>query len=324
MGPTTSYAGGFVDQLMLGLAVWSLKAAQGAVSVLLNAFGDRTEPDFHAIAPVYDRMLAIALLITGAVIAFGLIETILGGSHGLGWNVVPRTLVAIFFAFAGIQVVEYLAHYAALLATTWTPDLLRIDGHLSVAGQVASNGRLSGHVSPATVASLIIVALLTDVMAVLVYLELVVRGALMLLVTSFVPLVCALSIWPRTAGAIAHLAEFLVGLLLCKFVVATAVYVGYSLVLASVQADPHGDWVVSGLAILCIAAFSPVVLVQALRFTHSTAGSVARGWAATGVSLLPTNAITSLGRRGFGRIGGSAGRWTIARAGRLRKEIRRS
>jgi len=152
----------------------------------------------------------------------------------------------------------------------------------------------------------------------------VVRGALMLLVTSFVPLVCALSIWPRTAGAITHLGEFLAGLLLCKFVVATAVYVGYSLVLASVQADPHGDWVISGLAILCIAAFSPVVIVQALRFTHSTAGSVARGWAATGVSLLPTSAITGLVSRGFGRIGGPAGRWTSARADGLRKAVRRS
>src|SRR5207248_8085133 len=138
-----------------------------------------TEPDFGAIAPVYDRMLAIALLITGAVIAFGLIETILGGSQGLGWNVVPRTLVAIFFAFAGIQVVQYLAHYAALLATTWTPDLLHIDAHLGAAGQIATHGQLSGHISPAAVASLIMLALLTDLMAVLVYLELVVRGALM-------------------------------------------------------------------------------------------------------------------------------------------------
>ena len=312
----SAYTSNLVDQFMLGLAVWSINAAQGAVAGLLYAFGDSTEPDFASIAPVYDRMLAIALLVTGAVIAFGLIETMLGGNQGLGWNVVPRTLVAIFFAFCGIQVVQYLAHYAALLATTWTPDLLGIDRRLGTAGILYANGRLSGHVSAATIASLIVVALLTNVMAILVYLELIVRGALMLLVTAFIPLTCALAIWPRTAGAVAHLGEFLLGLLLCKFVVATAVYIGYGLVLPSAASNPSGDWAVTGLGILCIAAFSPVVLVQGLRFTHATAGSLARGWAGAGASLLPTGAIGNVGRMGARRLTSGAGRWVSRAVGK--------
>ena len=47
----------------------------------------------------------------------------------------------------------------------------------------------------------------------------------------------------------------------------------------------QADWIVTGVAVLCIAAFSPVVMLQGLRFTHATAGTVARGWIGTGASI---------------------------------------
>ena len=60
------------------------------------------------------------------------------------------------------------------------------------------------------------------------------RAALVLTITAFVPLVCVLAIWPRMAGGALHLAEFVIGLLLSKFVVATAFVVGLSLLLPAV------------------------------------------------------------------------------------------
>src|SRR5207302_9588118 len=101
-------------------------------------------------------------------------------------------------------------------------------------------------------------------MAVLAYLELIVRSALILTVAAFVPLVCTLAIWPRMASSAIHLGEFLIGLLLSKFVVATALYVGLHLVVpALVKGQPangRADWMESGVAVLLIAAFSPLVL----------------------------------------------------------------
>ena len=63
-----------------------------------------------------------ALYADGAVIAFGLIERIAGGSQGVGWAVVGRVVIAVFFAYCGLAVIHYVAGYAALLAVTWTPD----------------------------------------------------------------------------------------------------------------------------------------------------------------------------------------------------------
>jgi hypothetical protein len=314
---STSSSNSFVDQMMFGLASWATSAGEQAVRVLVASFGNGTEPDFQSILSVYDRMLAIALLLTGAVITFGLIERILGGSQGLGWNVIPRTLVAVFFAFVGLEVVEYIARYAALLATTWSPDLLGVSAQLHTLGQATLHTRPGQKLPMGSVAGLILTAFLTTFMALVVYLELVMRAALMLTVTAFIPLVCVMSIWPRLAGAATHLGEFMVGLLLSKFVIATTIYIGYGMVLPGVAGtgtSQQADWMVTGLAILFIAAFSPVVLVQGLRFTHSAAGTLVRGWGATAVSLIPWASAVNAGQGLLRRPGlGQAGRSALSR-----------
>ena len=296
LGPTGV---GYWDQLMAALAYWAAADARLAILSLLSSFGNGTEPDFAAITPVYERMLAIALLLIGAVIAFGLIERIAGGSQGVGWAVVGRVVVAVFFAYCGLAVVQYVAGYAALLATTWTPDFTALANAVGPSGDPI--GVSAGAQHGRSVLGLILTALFLTLMALLVYLELIVRSALILTVTAFVPLVCALSVWPRMSSSAVHLGEFLIGLLLSKFVVATVLYVGLHLVVPSLinghPAAGHADWMESGVAVLLITAFSPLVLFQALRFAHGTAGTVARDLGAAGVGAAPMAAAVGVGQR---------------------------
>src|SRR5947208_3922533 len=152
-----------------------------------------------------------------------------------------------------------------------------------------------------TTFGLIVTALSLSCLTVMVHLELVVRSALILTITSFVPLVSVMSIWPRLARAATTLCEFLVGLLLSKFVVATAVYVGFRLVVTAIVSPSDNDttenWMASGVAVLLIAAFSPVVIFTSLRFAHAQAGSVARGLTGTGVALLPAGRVLGAASR---------------------------
>jgi len=147
---------------------------------------------------------------------------------------------------------------------------------------------------------LILTALTMSSLTVILHLELVVRSALILSVTAFVPLVSVLSIWPRALGAATALAEFLIGLLLSKFVLATVVYIGFRLVVVALisptDTDATQNWMASGVAVLLIAAFSPVVIFSALRFAHGSAGSVARGWAGTAVAIAPAGRLLSSAR----------------------------
>jgi hypothetical protein len=302
----------WVNQIMISIANWSTAAAVASIQWLLQSLGQSTEPDLIVIIPVYDRVLAIALLLLGTVMALALIERIAWGSLGAGLSLIPRVVAATFGAFAGLSIVKYIAGYAALLATTWTPDFKSLNNLLihsvAVSDAVVAHGGTAHHVSTF---GLIVTALAVSSLAVMVHLELVVRSALILTITAFVPLVCVLSIWPRMAGAATTLCEFLIGLLLCKFVVATVVYVGFRLVVVSLTAtadtDTTENWMASGFAVLLIAAFSPMVIFSALRFAHGSAGSVARGWAGTAVSMAPAGKLLGSARNALRPLTRSAG-----------------
>jgi hypothetical protein len=292
MGDYSASVDQIVNAAAIAIANWSTAIAIASIRWLLSTLGQATEPDLTAIVPVYDRMLAIALLILGAIVALALIERIAWSSLGTGLALIPRVVAATFFAYAGLGVVKYVAGYSALIATAWSPDFTSLNNVLihsvAVSDAVAQSGGSGAHVSTF---GLIVTALTVSLLAVMVHLEPVIRSALILTVTAFVPLVCVLSIWPRLAGAATQLASFMIGLLLSKFVVATAVYVGFRLVVVALTSatdtDTTENWMASGVAVLLIAALSPLVLFQAVRIGHASAGQVARGWVGGMVAFAP-------------------------------------
>jgi hypothetical protein len=119
-------------------------------------------------------------------------------------------------------------------------------------------------------------------LAIFVYLELVVRSALILISAAFLPVVVILGIWPRLSGAFLHLIEFMAALLLSKFFIASAIYIGYSLVAGQ---DTGPNSLMSGLAVLFMAAFAPVALFRGLHFTNRGGALVARDVSSRGAQL---------------------------------------
>jgi hypothetical protein len=282
----------YAAQIVQAITAWAIKDALWGISNLMHSFGDATEPDFVALVPIYNRVLAISLLILAAVVAFGIVERIFGGSLGLDLSVVPRVVACVFFAYSGLAIVQYATVHAALLGHAWDKELAAANPNA-----VVSAGSVDPSQIHLNVVALILMALLISFLALVVYLELIVRAALVLSITAFVPLVCVLAIWPRMAGGALHLAEFVIGLLLSKFVVATAFVVGLSLLLPAVLGvapnNGKADWMASGFAILLITAISPVALFQGIRFAHGTAGTVTRGWGATAASMIPLGLVIS-------------------------------
>src|SRR5713226_10163437 len=111
-----------VNQVAISIANWSTAMAVESIKWLLVSLGQSTEPDLATIVPVYDRMLAISLLLTGGIVALALIERVAWGSLGTSLAIVPRVVAGTFFAYSGLGLVKYVAGYSALLATTWSPD----------------------------------------------------------------------------------------------------------------------------------------------------------------------------------------------------------
>lgn len=280
----------YASQIVEAITAWAIKDALWGIGNLMHSFGNATEPDFTALTPVYNRVLAISLLVLGAVVAFGVVERICGGQQGLGWAAIPRVVACVFFAYSGLAIVRYATVNAALLGHVWDKELAAANP-----STVVNAGNVDLFQVHLNVVGLILMALLISFLALVVYLELIVRAALMLTITAFVPLVCVMAIWPRMAGGALHLAEFVVGLLLSKFVVATAFVVGLSLLLPAVlgQApnDGKADWMASGFAVLLITAVAPIALFQGIRFAHGTAGKVTRDLGGIAVGMTPFGAI---------------------------------
>ena len=123
MNPTGNYYSHWVEQVTRELATWAIKDALWGISNLMHSFGDATEPDFIAIVPVYNRILAVSLLVLAAVVAFGIVERIFGGQLGIGSSVVPRVVACVFFAYTGLAIVRYASAQAALLGHIWDKEL---------------------------------------------------------------------------------------------------------------------------------------------------------------------------------------------------------
>src|SRR5947207_11849583 len=176
MGDYSSQAADLVNSMGIAIANWSTAVAVASVRWLIASLGQSAEPDLSAIVPVYDRMLAISLLILGAIVALALIERIAWSSQGTGLSLIPRVVAACFFAYAGLGVVKYVAGYAALLATTWTPDFGDLTNVLlhsvAVSDVAAQSGAAGPHVSTF---GLIVTAMSLSFLTVVVHLELAVR-----------------------------------------------------------------------------------------------------------------------------------------------------
>jgi hypothetical protein len=291
VNPTGPEVSQYTTQIVNSIVAWAVNQSLAGIANLMHSLGDATEPDFTALVPIYNRVLAISLLILGAVVAFGVIERICGSRQGLGLAVIPRVVACVFFAYSGLSIVRYATVNAALLGHAWDKELSAANPSTVVPASAVDMSQV--HVNAV---ALILMALLISFLALVVYLELIVRAALVLTVTAFVPLVCVLAIWPRMAGGAVHLAEFVVGLLLSKFVVATAFVVGLTLLLPGVLGtapnDGKADWMASGFAVLLITAVAPIALFQGIRFAHGEAGKVTRDLGGMALGALPIAGAT--------------------------------
>lgn len=145
----------------------------------------------------------------------------------------------------------------------------------------------------------IAVAALAIVGALLLWMELVLRSAAVYLATFCMPLVLVGYIWPATAHMAKRAVEILVSLILSKLIIVGAVDLGLS-ALVQGGADP----LLSGAAILMLAAFAPFTLIrlvpvieaQAVGHLEGTARRPLRAVAgtATRAARVPTHPITQL------------------------------
>ena len=175
---------------------------------------------------------------------------------------------------------------------------------------------------------LLLGALLAAVLALVVWIELVLREAAIYVAVVFLPLALAGLTWRSTAHWARRLAEWLVAIILSKLAIAVAFAVAGSMLGEARSGSGGLSTVIAGCAVLLIAACTPWVLLQLIPFAEQAAGGLHRNHVRGAVdersrrrerrSLLVHQAMfRSFGAAAAsgskGAAGGSTQRWTPAR-----------
>lgn len=162
-----------------------------------------------------------------------------------------------------------------------------------------TKGMVGGLASGLPIFVEILLAMLTLIGTILVWLELMVRDAAVYVATFFMPLVLVAYIWPATAHMAKRGVEIMVSLILSKFVIVASLSLGLAAISGS-----GADATVAGAGILLLAGFAPFALMRLAPVVEAAAiGHLegmahrpgrAAGRAVTAAAAAPTHPVTQM------------------------------
>ena len=314
-GAAAAAAGWSWEQVADGIARWVLGAIAEMINGVLNFLKTTTRPDvtdawFSGSGSPYAAVRNVsAVLLIGFLLA-GIIQGLVAGdTSGMIRRVGVDAPVAVLGMIATTVVVDVLLDLTdslstAVLGNATGPTLSFIEG-FGVGAQLLTGGF-----------STVIIGLVAVVAAVMVWIELMVRASLMYLLVALSPLAFAASVWPAAKGVLRRLVELMLAVIVSKLVISIALAVGVAaLGGAGSAAGPEpgvGEWAAQGLgtlvvgtSILCLAAFSPFVVLKLIPVAE--AALVAQGVSRAPMNTARSGMNTAYYARSLGRLGGGSG-----------------
>lgn len=308
-------AGWSWEQVADGIARWILGAIAELINGVLNFLKTTARPDvtdawFSGSGSPYAAVRNVsAVLLIGFLLA-GIIQGLVAGDvAGMLRRVAVDAPVAVLGMIATTVIVDLLldltdALSTAVLGNATGPTLGFLEG-FGVGAHLLTGGF-----------STVIIGLVAVIAAVMVWIELMVRASLMYLLVAMSPLAFAASVWPAAKGVLRRLIELLLAVIVSKLVISIALAVGVAALGGAGTAagtDPGvGEWAAQGLgtlvvgtSILCLAAFSPFVVLKLIPVAE--AAVVAQGVSRAPLNTARSGMNTAYYGRSLGRLGGGSG-----------------
>lgn len=219
------------EKVIGGLVAWVLDGVSWAVGAVFGFIDTSTSPtvtaawfrgDSTATGP-YRVMLGIAAALLLVFVFAGLVQgTLAGDSAGMVRRMVLDLPIAVAGMVSTVTVTQLLIDLSdglsdAILAGLGTDIRSFMDG-------IATVGNLTGGV--ATALAVFLLGLFTLFAALAIFVELVIRSALIYLVVGLCPLAFAALLWPATRGILKRTLELLCALILSKVVITLALAIG--------------------------------------------------------------------------------------------------
>ena len=304
--------GGIAKSGVEALSQWAASGAGWIIQHALVAAAETTNPRVTAVwfSDAYARMWLVAGMLGALCATLGLAQAAIAGDGRMLARVV-----------ASLPIGAAVTGGAAAL----TSLLLEATDELSawlLAGSGGGLGAFGGKLAAALVAMPteaplfgFIVGFVGAIVGLLVWVELLIRGALVYVLLAFLPLVAGVVIWPAAGGALRKLLRLLLVTILSKLVIAGVLGLGLAAISAAGEqggASAGVEQVLAGVAMLAIAAISPLTAYRLLPLFEEHAqqrGGISAGAgvrsAASAVSTQRT--LASGAARVSGRVGSAGG-----------------
>lgn len=311
---------GIFDQI----TTWVSEGASWLIEQVVSEIEKTTTPKLttEGFLAEYGQISEIAAVLAVAMVLLAMLEAIAQGS----WGVLARTVfVQLPVAFIGTSVAFVLVQML-LVATdgmchgiaaathehsqhffkSAIAGLAKAGASAGEKGGAATGGPASGAVGGAIAVPLFVsflVAIIGAFAAMFVWIELIARDASVYVVSLFMPMALAASIWPRWSGALRRTGELLVVIISSKFVIVSVVALAAGLLADKEQGVEH---LLAASALMLLACFAPFMLLKLVPFAEGAMASAYGRRSASGASLsgmqlaYEANMITNMARSNWG------------------------
>lgn len=297
------------------LTSWVSEGATWLIGRVVKAIDKTTTPQVasKSFLSQYMKMAAIGAVMAVAMLLLAVLEGLAQGNSALLVRVAlvnaPLAMIATTVAYAVVQLLLVVTDglCAAISASSDHGSQRFFETAITGLGQAGGSiGKDIGGAGPAgplagqaggTVGVPLFVAFLAAIVgafaAFFVWLELLMRDAAVYVVSLFLPLSLAASIWPRWMDALRRTAELLFAVIASKFVIVAIVGLAAALV---ANGDGGIEHVLAASALMLLACFAPFVLIKLVPFAEGAIGAAysrrsASGGAVSGVQMASDAAI---------------------------------
>ena len=282
-GAAADVVGGAVgaagDAVLGGVVDWASAGAAWLVTEIGQEIDKSTRPAIGSswfgsqYAAVRELAISLSIVFLLAAIAHSVIRQ---DMRMLSYSVLVALPMSLLLTFAAVVLVEM-----ALAITDWmTAQALASFGRDAGRGfrglaEFLEPTAATGNPLPGFV--MFLAAALTAALALVVWIELVLREASIYVAVTFLPISFVAMIWRPTSGWAVRLTEWLGAIVLAKFTIAVAFAVAGSALTHASHEDGGLSTLLAGCAVLLVAALTPWVLLRMLPGSVGAANAMHRG-----------------------------------------------
>jgi hypothetical protein len=263
------------DEVMQGVTSWVANGASWLVSQAGKLMNETTTPRIESpwFLQEYTAMVGLATLFALPLLLLAIIQGVLRHDGGMIVRAAFVQLPLAFFltgmAITVVQVLLVLTdQMSSQIGTTIGSDGKAFLSDVAKALITVATASASGNPVPLFAACL--AAFVAAVGAFFVWVELLIRSAGVYVAMLFLPATFIAMIWEKTAHWCRRLVESLFAIIFSKFVI-VAIMVLAAAGLSQSRSSEAFQGVLAGIALLLLAAFSPLALLRLIPFVASAA-----------------------------------------------------